>query len=334
MKSKTRYSIISLIALSLAVAIIIPVAGISAQANNSNTGGQALEISPPVINLSANPGQTIETKITLRDVSKTSLIVTGQVNDFIAAGEDGIPKLLIEEGEKSPYSIKDWIRPLNQLILKSKELKNLPVVIKVPANAAPGGYYGVVRFTATPPELKDTGVSLSASLGALILLRVNGEAKEGLGIEEFSVNKNGKTGTLFESAPFNFMERLKNIGNVHEQPSGQVTIKDMFGNKVAIVNINLPPRNVLPQSIRKFEQPLNDEVIGNRILFGKYTADLKVSYGSNKQFVTKSITFWVIPYRLIAFILVVLIGGFIFLRITIKRYNSHIIKKSQRKHRR
>jgi hypothetical protein len=292
--------------------------------------GQALEIAPPVIELKVNPGQTVTTQLSLRGVSKDKLLVTGQVNDFVAAGEDGTPKILMDQSdEPSPYSMKSWVAPLQPLTLESRQIKTLPVTIKVPTNAAPGGYYGVVRFTAAAPELKDTGVSLSASLGSLLLVRVNGEAKEGLHIEEFSANQNEKTGWLFESTPINFVERVKNTGNIHEQPAGQITITDMFGKKVATVNVNLPPRNILPQSIRKFEEPLDKAVIGDMWMFGKYQADLKVTFGDNKQVVTASLTFWVIPYKLIGIIIVVLVGGFFVLRFLIRRYNRRIIAKSR-----
>lgn len=315
-----------LLSLALLVGLFGPALPVSAQANTS----QALEIAPPVINLSANPGETVKTHISLRDVSNGKLIVKGQVNDFVAGGEDGTPKILVEEDEESPYSLKSWIAPLPELLLKPRQIENLPVTIKVPANAAPGGYYAVIRFTATPPELDNSGVSLSASLGALILLKVNGEAKEGLSIEEFSVNKSGHAGPVFESAPLQFVERLKNTGNVHEQPSGQITITDMFGKKVATVNINLPPRNILPQSIRKFEQPLDSAVLGDKQLFGQYKAELKVTYGSSKQVVTATQTFWVIPYTLIGVALLGLVIAIFGLRFFIKRYNRHIIRKAQK----
>ncbi len=87
----------------------------------------------------------------------------------------------------------DSARPPEQLLVP-RQIKSLPLNIEVPASAAPGGYFGVVRFTGTAPELKGTGVSLSASLGSLVLVRVNGNAKEKLDVAEFSVNQGGKPG--------------------------------------------------------------------------------------------------------------------------------------------
>ncbi len=296
------------------------------------TGAQALEIGPPVLNLSANPGQTIQATISLRDVSAGSLVVTNQINDFVASGEDGTPKIILD-GSIPPTSLKSWINPIAQLTLKSREVKTITLSIKVPTNASPGGYYGVVRFTGTPPELNGTGVSLSASLGSLILLKVNGQAKESLSVEQFFADDNGKPGTLFQSSPITFVERLNNTGNIHEQPAGVVTITDMFNNKVVTLGVNQPPHDILPQSIRRFESSLDSSNIGNRILFGYYKANLSVTYGANNQVITSTIGFWVIPYTLIIVGLIALIGGFILLRFLVKRYNSHIISKAQKSNR-
>jgi hypothetical protein len=329
MKKPTLYAITGLAVLALCFELVAPAAIVLAQSSDQG-GGQALEIAPPVLNLSGNPGQTVESEISLRDVSTGSLVVTGEINDFTACGEDGNPKILLDEGETSPYSMKDWFAPLSSLTLKSREIRKLPVAINIPADAAPGGYYSVVRFTATPPELEGTGVSLSASLGALILLRVNGQAKEGLEVASFETSKDSKVGTLFESAPLTFVTRLKNTGTIHEQPAGSVTITDMFGKTTAAVNVNLPPRNILPGSTRKFESPLDKSVIGNKKLFGRYTATLKVTYGSTKQVVTSQTTFWVIPYRVIGIAILAMLITFFALRFMIRRYNQHIIKQAQK----
>lgn len=297
----------------------------------NNAFGEALEIAPPVVTLTADSGQTITTQIQIRSASGARLLVTSAVNDFTAAGEDGTPKVLLDsdETESNPYSLKTWVAPLQDMILEPKQIKALTVTIHVPARTAPGGYYGVIRFTATPPELKDTGVSLSASLGSLIFLRINGQAKEGLELQDFTVSGGGHTGSLFESAPLEFAQRLKNTGNTNLQPAGQVSITDMFGQKIANVNVNLPPRYILPQTTRKFTEPLDSAVIGDKFLFGQYTATLKLTYGDNKQEVAGTITFWVIPYRLIGFIVLGLIVAFFVIRALLRRYNRSIVRRSQ-----
>ncbi|TAL14610.1 hypothetical protein EPN95_02300 [Patescibacteria group bacterium] len=296
----------------------------------TNTSGQALEIGPPVINLRADPGTTIKTTISLRDISPTSLLVTGEIDDFVANGESGIPKIILDD-TPSAYSFKSWVTPLTALTLKPKEIKSLTVAINVPKTASPGGYFGIVRFTGTPPDLSGTGVSLAASLGSLILLTVNGQAKENLSVVEFSASHDSKTGTLFEAAPIVFTERFKNSGNIQEEPAGLVTVKDMFGNVVATLGVNQPTTDILPNSIRKYESSLDSTNIGNKILFGLYHADLSATYGANKQIITSSLTFWVIPYTLIAIIIAALVVAFFVLRMLIRRYNRYILAQAKKR---
>jgi hypothetical protein len=323
-----------MVASTLFVPVASAVAPLTAQPpaagpDNAPGTGQALEISPPVMNLTADPGQTITRELNLRDVSTGKLVVTGEVNDFMADGEEGIPKLLLEAGEDSPYSLKAWVAPLPRMTLDPKQVRSLPITIKVPANAAPGGYYGVIRFTATPPELEGQGVSLSASLGSLVLLTVNGDAKEGLEVEEYKTLRNGQAKNIFESKPINFLARLKNTGRVHQQPLGKITVKDMFGKHVADTFFNQPPRNILPDSIRKFEVALDETELGKKMLFGRYTADLTVTYGSKDQTTTDTLTFWVIPYRLIALVIIALVGLFFLLRFALKQYTQRVLRGSR-----
>jgi len=305
-------------------------------APNPAKTGQALEIAPPIAYINADPGQTIKTQILIRDISSGNLLVAGQVNSFTAGGEDGTPKIILDEkDDPQASSLVSWVDPLPKLLLIPREIKSMTATIHVPTNASPGGHYGVIRFTATAPSVEGgSGVSLSASIGVLLLLTVSGKVNEGLKVDSFTVNNGGSPSTLFQSGPLTFVERLKNEGNVHVKPTGQVSIVDMFGRKFAAVNVNLPPGNVLPGSTRKFSQPLDKTVIGTKRLFGKYTANLKLTYGTDNKVLTSSISFWVIPYKLIGGIILVLVAGFFLIRFLIGRYNRRILSRSQKSRRR
>jgi len=329
MNKHTTFATTGLGLLVLLGGLFVPAAVVMAQSTTNSTG-QALEIAPPVISLTADPGQKLTANISLRDISKGQLLVQSQVNDFGAGtNEDGIPSIVLDQAKTSPYSMKSWVTPLADMTLNPKQLKNLAITINVPVNASPGGYYSAIRFTATAPELKGTGVSLSASLGALIFIRVNGSAVEKLTVLDFYATRDGKSASFFETAPIQFLERIKNSGNLFEEPAGVITIKDMFGKKVATVGVNQPPRNILPDSTRKFEQSLDSTVIGTKMLFGQYKATLKITYGSSNQVLTKDFSFWVIPWRLIGVIVITLIVIVVALFFLIKRYNRFIVNKAQ-----
>ncbi len=286
--------------------------------------GQALEIAPPVVNVSSDPGKTINTKLMIRDVASTKLVVTNEINDFEANGVDGTPKLLLKDDEKSPYSLKEWITPLPQITLNPKEIVNLPLQITVPASASPGSYFAVVRFSGSAPQAEGTAVSLSASIGALVFLRVNGDAKQQLSLADYYTAQDNKKKAVFESTPIQFVARVKNDGNVHEQPVGQVLVKDAFGNNVANVSMNLEKNIVLPGSTRQYTANLDKTVIGDRILFGYYTANLSMKY-ADSQSLDKTIGFWVIPYKLILLGIAAIVGIVVGIRLWMVRYKKRII---------
>ncbi|MGH7234685.1 MAG: hypothetical protein ACREF7_04575, partial [Candidatus Saccharimonadales bacterium] len=229
-------------------------------------------------------------------------------------------------------SIIGYIAPLPSLVLQSEQIKTLNVTLNIPRNASPGGHYGVIRFTGTPASLSgSSGVSLSASLGALVLLTVSGHIVQNLQTSSFAVSQNsGKPSSFFQNDPLTFTELLKNTGNVHVAPTGVVTLKDMFGHEVISLNINNGQGNVLPSTSRSFSQTLNSVDFTNKRLFGRYSATFKVNYGSPPKSLSDTLTFWVIPLDLILIWLVVLIGGFFLIRYMLKRYNQFIINKAKK----
>lgn len=302
--------------------VAVPLSVVHGQAGTAQLG-QGLEISPPLIEFNTDPGQTVTANIKLRNITDSTLVARARIDDFVAQGEEGLPKLLLDEkaGETSPYSFKSWVNTIPPQTIAPKQQVTIPVTFVVPKDAGPGGHYGVVRFTAAAPEVEDTGVSLSASIGSLVLINVSGNVTTSAKIEEFFVSQNNKQSSFFEQGPLNFVERISNTGNVHIKPTGEVKVKNTLGRNIATLQVNEKNGNVLPASIRRFEQTLS-----NKFLFGRYTAEANLFYGDN-QTLNQTISFWVIPYKLIALI----IGLIVLAVFLVRRYNSHIVKKATKR---
>lgn len=306
----------------IGIAFVLVLASLVNIAGAQQTPGQGLEISPPLVELNTDPGKTVTFEIRLRNITQGTLIAKSNVDDFVAQGEEGQPKLLTEaNAEPSPYSIKGWARAIPEVRLVSQEQKATTISLDVPADASPGGHYGVVRYTAAPPELEGTGVALSASIGSLVLVKVSGDVKESAKFEEFFTTQSGNRKSLFEYGPISFVERVKNEGNVHFKPIGTIRITNMFGKEAGVLTINEKGGNVLPASIRKFEQTLN-----KRWMFGRYSAEANIQYGGKN--LSGSVSFWVIPYKLIAIVLGALIILFVALRKVLKWYTRRAIAKA------
>lgn len=294
--------------------------------------GQALSISPPLVDVKSDPGKPVTVTIKVTNISSGDLLIKNQINDFGAKNESGEPNIIFDDNQTTSYSLRNWVSAPDPFILGANQSKNVVFEINVPNDAEPGGHYAVFRFTGKAPELEDSGVALSASIGSLVLLKVSGTVAEQANILDFySATPTFEKSGFFESGPIGFVERIENKGNIHIQPTGTVEIFDMFGKKVQTLRVNgdpgdpkNPPRSVLPNSIRKFEQ-----VSDKKWMLGPYSAKLKLTYGQEKTTIESSTSFWVIPYKLIILILLLILVVFFGGRWLIRRYNAHVVKKAQ-----
>jgi hypothetical protein len=301
---------------------LLPLSALTTSTSAQQGAGQGLEISPPLVDIKADPGQVIKTQLKVRNVTKETLVVEAEYNDFVASGEDGSPKILLKDEEQSPYSIKDWLSTIPTATLAPRQQQTFDVTITVPKDASPGGHYGVVRYTGTPADAQGSGVSLSASIGTLMLVRVSGDVQESAKITELFSSRDGKKRTLFEYGPIGIVTKIENTGNVHIKPKGTIRVSNMFGKTVQDSQLNSSGGNVLPKSTRKFSQQLN-----KRLLFGKYKIQADVTYGEENKIISQTASFWVIPYKLVA-ISLALLALLIFL---VTRYNKFIVKRSKKK---
>jgi hypothetical protein len=132
---------------------------------------------------------------------------------------------------------------------------------------------------------------------------------------------------------------VKNTGSVHIKPAGVVTVKNMLGNRVAGVNLNPNDSRVLPSSTRKIRTawgPGTDEPKGflgellaewKGFAIGKYTATVEGTYGSQHLPLAATVSFWVLPWRL----LLVAIALLVVLIVLLKGYNRMVVSSAMKK---
>ncbi len=320
--NKLSFSRISfaIIALAITVGCFHPTLANAQDAD----AAQGIQVSPALIELNAERGKTYTLNLKVVNVTLTKLSYTTVVNDFNTKSETGAANVLLDSTLPKTASVIDWVSMVSEFTLDTRESRSITAEVKIPNDAEPGGHYGVIRFSGHAPELTGTGVGLSASTGMLLLIRVAGDISESANLASFYTANSGKQTSFFENSPINFVTRVKNDGNIHVKPTGNIVIQDVFGNSVGKVAVNDTTSNVLPDSIRKFD----GEYKGGW-MFGMYTANLTLGYGTTGQAITGTVSFWVIPYKLILVGLLVMATLIFVVARLIKMYNKHIIEKSK-----
>lgn len=324
-----RRKIASLSMLFVAVALLCTSAQAAAATPTAQGSGNALKVSPVRSDAEISPGNTKVFDVYVQNLSSSSANLQVIINDFVAnKDESGTPSIILNSNQSAPtHSLKQFVSTIPPFTLAPNEQKDVKVTVTIPQNAAPGGYYGAVRF-APAAASADQSVTLSASVGSLILLKVPGNIKENVSIASFDVRKNDTAQTLFTSGKdLKAVVRFQNNGDVQEEPFGKVLVRK-GGQTLSTAEINntSPRGNVLPSSIRRFSVDLDG--IGS---FGKYTIEGNFGYGSNGQLITASKTIYVVPISLLVIIGVAIVALLLIIFVIprmVKGYNRKIVQKA------
>ena len=94
-----------------------------------------------------------------------------------------------------------------------------------------------------------------------------------------------------QRGPLQFQLEFENLGSVHYQPTGAVSIKNLFGKVVAKGDVE--GLFVFPKTSRTMKAL----VPGNQYYWGSYTAELNIKDGADTMH-TASVRVWAWPWRI------------------------------------
>lgn len=297
-----------------------------------------------------NPGDTINETLFINNIDKAEeLNVKIEVIDFKPQNETGTPSLLIKATEPTRWSLKPYLKIAKTYNIAAGKSIEAPFTISIPKELGAGSYYSAIRYSAVNPETGEN-VSLSSSAVTLIFVRVAGEARSSLTLEDFGAFTpsedltSGVFATFYGSAKPKYISyKIRNNGNVAEQPSGSILIKDIFGKEYKLIQDANPNKNlVLIGQTRRVDVCLNevrktvknpdtgsdvDEVTCNapQLKPGRYTISLGLVYGANgngSQELGGTATFWYLPAWFIIAVAVAILVIFLYVRSSVRKLSD------------
>lgn len=277
----------------------------------SHAADVSLVVSPPRYDLEARPGETIQKIIKITNNSQDQeLILQAFPVDFIVQDDQGTPVKVTVSGS-GRYLASPWFTLDQQkLIIPPKATTQVIVMIDIPSNALPGGHYSGVFFEPLLSRNQKSTISYTTTqIGTLFSLTIAGDIKYDALIKNFSVKTN-----ISEFGPIAFQATIENQSDTHIKPLVSLTIADMFGRQ--LTDLELESVNIFPFTSRTISG-IWDTVWG----FGRYTATLTAAYGPGLV-ATRTLFFWILPYRLIAAVLVVILVILVLI-IVIRRHLKH-----------
>lgn len=310
-----------------------------AQEGDSSTAIQAPEEAPPTginltlspvfLNLTADPGDEVTSQFRVTNNNNFAEFLELEIKKF-ESSETGP---VIQDVQESDEFTR-WVEfSETQFRLDANQTKTVRFTISPPEEASLGYYYAFVVNRMKPASGR-SGAAIAGSPALPVLLSVKSpNAKREVQVVDFKTDQ-----LVYEYLPANFLITVKNTGNVHVAPAGDIFIDSMFSNEVGIIAANKGRGNVLPDASRIFTTSWNDGFItrgpkmenekevkddkgntvygtnydfekANKFRIGKYTANLVLVYDNGERDVPieAQVSFWVIPWKIILGVLIVVV---------------------------
>jgi len=259
----------------------------------------AIEIGPVRQTVVVEPGTQKKIYITIKNTQDYPLRIRLGVDAFSVDSVTGAAVF----GAKDVA--RDWVSAEEKYIslLPSQE-QRIPFDLHVPANALPGAHY-LGLFAQEKPGEGQVGVS--ARVGSLFFLHVAGEVHEELLEEDFSSSKPMLFGKHIHSRV-----QLKNIGDIHVVPQGEIRIinrKDVVVDKVLL---NTEKQNVYPNQV--WYRYISFDSLSYKDA-GPIRIQYIIHYGIAGKVASGEISMWFLPYTLflpVVLMLCIFLGVFVF----------------------
>jgi hypothetical protein len=288
-----------------------------------------LTFSPVTVSLDTDPGVPVTTQIKIRNNSEKAEVLSTSWGSFIA-DETGEKPILLEPSEQQDFL--QWLSVDSPTItVNPGEWSTVNVTFSPPATAALSYYY-TIYFRRAEQQTEPGKTQIQGSPAVLVLTMVNSpSAKRQMELSDFKVHS-----PFSEYLPQTFSVTVKNTGNVHVQPAGNIFIDGQGKKDLAVLSINPNAGSVLPQSSRTFDvtwddgfpiaisdnnEPIDTNIPrlfslewnltkADRFRLGNYTAHLLMVYDNGERDVPieSYASFWIIPWKLL--LIGVAVGSF------------------------
>ncbi len=267
-----------------------------------------LGVSPAIVDITINPGQSISRTMIVENRSEQPVALKEQTLNFEANGPDGA--ISFHNDTSRQYASSSWIKVQNpNLVLAPHQRQVLSFTINCPQDAEPGGHYATILLEPLAASTKSNSstIGIAQRVGTLLFIKVDGNVVEQgnvLGVSTDTQCHGPKcsftTASWREWGPVPFTFQFENTGNTHVKVDSQITITDMFGRIAGTVQPE--SKTVLPASARTF-----GAIWPRELLLGRYTAKLTVTYGAFRRTESAQVSFWVIPWRALTVLMALVI---------------------------
>jgi len=219
------------------------------------TGNEMFSVQPSLISVTAKPGTTTNTRLTLRAAAALDVTIKSQ---GLAQAPDGNFNAVPDAQDTSPYSARTMITTSAQsLSMKPGDKVDVTVSIAVPADVGEGTRYAIVTLTGLPAGASpSSNVGFGVELGVSTIVQIAGTTQT-------------RTGAITDITPGQALPgqaipitvAFSNTGNSHygavpDELVTTATLQDSTGALLASASANGNQLSVIPSFTRDITLPM------------------------------------------------------------------------------
>lgn len=282
----------------------------------------SLQVSPSPLTLTVKPGETLESELRIRNLGSKQADIKIELREF---NYDSNTEQVSLKDDLVPSIITDALKfDQTTFSLEPNEATVRKIKVSPPKDAKYAYSFAVVLKKTNNDNQSDKTRKIKGEVAVFTLLDVDKDgAKKEVKLESFSTNKKST-----DYLPITFKTKLANTGNTFTRPYGNIYItRSGKGDPLAVLPVNPTAAYILPDTKRTMSSEWTDgfpkRTVAadgtnkvswnfkdlNNLRVGKYHAKLVAVYSDGKRDVPveASLTFWILPWKLIAIVVIILL---------------------------
>jgi hypothetical protein len=304
--------------------LILPLSFLSFFITNIQAKALSIGLAPTYEKLQLEPGAEYEDNFTVWNLETSTTTYYIKVSSFRQIqNQPGSAIFLTEEEDaKNPYSASQWVSVEQEKVeLIPNRNVTINYTINVPEELAPGEYSAEIYFVSEEAEKQGTTATYSLlGSGIPILIAIGDDYAESAEILDFYSAKK-----IYEKPNFTtLITRIKNLGDTHITPKGDIVLTNIFKQEVGRIVFNDTNQSILrgESGIYTSNWDLEEYINDGKIALGPITAETIILYRRNNpgfSVLDATTTFWIVPWKLIIFILTVIIVVYVVAKLSNKK---------------
>lgn len=219
MHVRSKRLFVTAAAVSVALAMVFG-AG-AAKAQSTEAEAERITLSPSSTSLTVDAGETVTGSMKVVNDGSVAYGFNVYARPYAVSNELYDPDFTKQAANTNVYK---WVQfSQTSYAIEPGQTIDVKYTLRVPADAAPGGHYGVLFAETNERGLEGTGVARKKRVGNLLYITVNGAYKTQGSLEKFIL-------PFWQfKAPVVSSLRIKNSGNADFKTKVTTVAKDIFG---------------------------------------------------------------------------------------------------------